>query len=60
MPFTIDFSPHKERLVQDYGNELNADMVKEYCNEHGVSYQTITKYLNMYKVKRGHWSITDQ
>ena len=33
-------------------------MVKAYCNTADVSYQTITKYLNEYKVSRGHWNLT--
>ena len=58
MPRTINSKQHIDALVDTFGTELNADMVKAYCNQSGVSYQTITKYLNQYKVSRGHWNLT--
>ena len=58
MPRTLDSKFHIDNIVDQYGNELDADKVKAYCSNHEVGYQTITKYLNQYKTKRGHWKVT--
>ncbi len=58
MPRTIDSKFHLDNIKDQYGTDLDADMVKAYCESHEVGYQTITKYLNQYKTKRGHWKIT--
>lgn len=58
MPRTINSKQHIDALVDTFGTELDADMVKAYCNQSEVSYQTITKYLNQYKVARGKWNLT--
>ena len=58
MPRTIDFTPHFDSIINKYGVELDADMIKEYVAENpDVSYQTVTKYLNDFKIKRGKWVI---
>ena len=58
MPRTIDFTPHFDSIITKYGVELDADMIKEYVAENpDVSYQTVTKYLNDFKIKRGKWVI---
>ena len=58
MPRTINFEPHFDAITSKYGQELDADMVKEYVeNNPDVSYQTVTKYLNKWKVSRGKWNI---
>ncbi len=59
MPRTIDSKLHISTLVDNFGTELDADMVKAYCNSANVSYQTMTKYLNQYKVRRGNWNVSD-
>tara|TARA_Y100001963_G_scaffold157664_1_gene254504 strand:- start:149 stop:1276 length:1128 start_codon:yes stop_codon:yes gene_type:complete len=60
MPRTINFQPHLDSIKSQFGTELNADMVKEYVSKNpDVSYQTITKYLNQWKVCRGKWNIQD-
>jgi hypothetical protein len=58
MPRTINSKQHIDALVDTFGTELDADMVKAYCASVSVSYQTITKYLNQYKVARGKWNLT--
>ena len=58
MPRTINSKQHIDALVDTFGTELDADMVKAYCNQSDVSYQTLTKYLNQYKVARGKWNLT--
>ena len=58
MPRTINFEPHFDAITSKYGKELDADMVKEYVeNNPDVSYQTVTKYLNKWKISRGKWNI---
>ena len=58
MPTTYDSQFHLDNIVEKYGKQLDADMVKAYCNDHPIGYQTITKFLNKYKTKRGHWNVT--
>ncbi len=58
MPRTLDSKFHIDNIVDQYGADLDADKVKAYCANHEVGYQTITKYLNQYKTKRGHWKVT--
>ena len=58
MPTTYDSQFHLDNIVEKYGKKLDADMVKAYCNDHPIGYQTITKFLNKYKTKRGHWNVT--
>ena len=58
MPTTYDPQFHLDNIVEQYGKQLDADMVKAYCNDHPIGYQTITKFLNKYKTKRGHWNVT--
>ena len=31
---------------------------RAYCDANPIGYQTITKFLNKYKTKRGHWNVT--
>ena len=58
MPRTINFEPHFDAITSQFGTELDADMVKEYVeNNPDVSYQTVTKYLNKWKISRGKWNI---
>jgi len=58
MPTTYDPDFHINNIVDLYGKKLDADMVKAYCDTHPIGYQTITKFLNRYKTKRGHWNVT--
>ena len=58
MPTTYDSNFHLDNIVEKYGKKLDADMVKAYCETHPIGYQTITKFLNKYKTKRGHWNVT--
>ena len=58
MPTTYDSKFHLDNIVEKYGKKLDADMVKAYCEDNPIGYQTITKFLNKYKTKRGHWNVT--
>ena len=58
MPTTYDSKFHLDNIVEKYGKKLDSDMVKAYCDDNPIGYQTITKFLNKYKTKRGHWNVT--
>ena len=58
MPVTYDSKFHLDNIVDKYGRDLNAEDVKDYVANHDIGYQTITKFLNQYKTKRGHWKVT--
>ena len=45
-------------LTENYGNEFGSDAVKSAADEFGVSYPTITKRLETYKVGYGRWNLT--
>ena len=59
MPRTISKTTEEifNELREDYGTELTAQQVQQYANDVGISYMTITKRLEPYKVKRGHWNL---
>ena len=44
----------------EYGTSINAADVKAYARAKGISYPTITRHLEQYKVKRGTWDLTVQ
>ena len=41
-----------------YGNNITATEVKKYARDRGISYPTVTRKLEQYKVKRGTWNLT--
>ena len=44
-------------LKDTYGTEFTAADVRGYCASTGVSYQTVTKRLEDFKVSRGKWNL---
>jgi hypothetical protein len=46
-----------QRIKQKYGIEFGADAVKDIASELDISYATLSKYLNQYKVSRGKWNL---
>jgi hypothetical protein len=44
-------------LKDKFGTEFGADAVKEVADELNISYATLSKYLNQYKVGRGKWNL---
>jgi len=44
-------------LKDTYGTEFTAADVRGYCASHGVSYPTVTRRLEEYKVGRGKWNL---
>ena len=49
-----------DALRDAYGEQITAADVRAYCAMNGVSYPTVTKKLDQYKVKRGTWDLTIQ
>jgi len=45
-------------LINTYGENITTNNINEYCLNNNVTYQTITKHLNDYKVGRGRWNLT--
>ena len=43
-----------------YGETITSADVRGYCASNGVSYPTVTKYLDNYKSGRGKWNLTVQ
>jgi hypothetical protein len=54
MTKTIEIS----NIIEKYGNTVDASNLREYASEIGVTYQTVTKRLEQYKIKRGIWNLT--
>ena len=44
-------------LREAFGIEFTAADIRGYCASHGISYGTVTKRLNKYKVGRGKWNL---
>ena len=44
-------------LKNTFGIEFTAADVRGYCTSKGISYQTVTKRLDSYKVGRGKWNL---
>lgn len=53
-----------EQLVDSirncFGNKITTADIKGYCASSGISYPTVTRKLEKYKVKRGSWDLTIQ
>jgi len=47
-------------LSENYGSEISSNAVKSAADEFNVSYPTITKRLEQYKVGHGRWNLTVQ
>jgi len=45
-------------LTENFGTDIGSDAIKSAADEFGVSYPTITKRLDQYKVGYGRWNIT--
>jgi len=59
MPRTLKMSDDQmvNELRNTYGVEFTAADIRGYCASTGVSYQTVTKRLEQYKVGRGKWNL---
>ena len=47
-----------KQLRENFGDYVDASQVKAFANMIGVSYQTMTKKIEQYKVSRGVWNLT--
>ena len=47
-----------KQLRDNFGDQVDASQVKAYANAQGISYQTVTKKIEQYKVGRGQWNLT--
>jgi MoxR-like ATPase len=47
-------------IRSEYGETVTAADVKAFARSKGVSYPTVTRYLEPFKVKRGTWNLTVQ
>ena len=47
-----------ESLRDLHGDKITAADVKAYCAQNDISYPTVTKHLEQYKIKRGKWDLT--
>ncbi len=54
----IDPSALQEFFADNYGNEFDSQAVLKAADQFGVSYPTICKRLEKYKVSYGKWSLT--
>ena len=54
--------PSTEQILDNlrnlYGDEIVAADVRGYCASNDISYQTVTKRLDSFKVGRGKWNLT--
>ena len=55
-------TPSTEQILDSlrnlYGDEIVAADVRGYCASNDISYQTVTKRLDSFKVGRGKWNLT--
>ena len=56
----IDMIALTNYISNNYGDEFGADAVRSAADEFGVSYPTIMKRLDQYKVGHGKWNLTVQ
>jgi hypothetical protein len=54
-------SVNTEQLISElkslYGTEFSAGDVRGYCASKGISYPTVTRYLESFKTDRGRWNL---
>ena len=54
-------SVNNEQLISElkslYGTEFSAGDVRGYCASKGISYPTVTRYLEPFKTYRGRWNL---
>jgi len=46
-----------DELKSLYGTEVSAGDIRGYCASRGVSYPTVTRYLEPFKTDRGRWNL---
>lgn len=52
---------NKEQLIEDikkcFGTEFTSADIRGYCESKGISYPTVTKKIEEYKIDRGRWNL---
>ena len=60
MPVKLQVTPEQIRdyLIGEFGVNVTTPELQNACDHFGLAYQTVSKYLNEFKVKRGVWDLT--
>ena len=61
MAFVADPRMTSDKIISElkelYGTEFTAADVRGFCASHNVSYQTVAKRIEKFKVGRGKWNL---
>ena len=55
---TVTSEDIRDYLVGEFGVNVKTPELQNACDHFGLAYQTVSKYLNAFKVKRGVWDLT--
>ena len=55
---TVTTNDLRDYLVGKYGVNVKTPELEDACQRFNLAYQTVSKYLSQYKVKRGVWDLT--
>ena len=55
---TVTTDDIRDYLVGEFGVNVKTPELQNACDHFGLAYQTVSKYLNEFKVKRGVWDLT--
>ena len=60
MPVKLQVTPEQIRdyLIGEFGPNVTTPELQNACDHFGLAYQTVSKYISQYKVKRGVWNLT--
>ncbi len=60
MPVKLQVTPEQIRdyLIGEFGVNVKTPELQNACDHFGLAYQTVSKYISQYKVKRGVWNLT--
>ena len=60
MPVKLQVTPDQIRdyLIGEFGVNVTTPELQAACDHFGLAYQTVSKYISQYKVKRGVWDLT--
>lgn len=47
-----------QQLIQQFGSNVTSTEIREYCEQSGVTYQTVVKKIEQFKTGRGVWNLT--
>ena len=55
---TVTTDDIRDYLVGEFGLHVKTPELQNACDHFGLAYQTVSKYINKFKVKRGVWDLT--